>query len=139
MHTDVQHHTRSVRLKATALAWALGLVLLPLSGCTGGEKAIEGQTTLSADGKQQSLTIEVVHGYAPNHITAKANTPMVLTFTRNEDPESCAREVEIPALHVKQVIPNHSSLQVTVPPQKAGTTIPFHCSMNMMQGTIVVQ
>jgi plastocyanin domain-containing protein len=118
------------------------LLILPaatalLSGCARPESPPVA-TTVSPDGKLQTIRIEVQHGYEPSTILARPNIPIELEFYRNEETGSCAKELEIPSENIKVTLPNHESHRITLPATASGE-IPFRCSMDMMRGRIVIQ
>jgi plastocyanin domain-containing protein len=115
------------------------LALLCLAGCSAPEAPEEPEdSTLAPDGKAQMVTIHVDHGYSPNRIRLQPNLPTRLIFVREEATDTCAKDLVIPGVNVKQTLPNHQETIVELPPQQAGATLPFHCDMNMMKGLIEV-
>ena len=119
------------------------LVIGTLAGCAGSGSKPAGPPVaakLSADGKVQQVTVEVEHGYQPDHITAKAGVPLEITFRRDEAQESCAKDLEFPTLDRRIFVKNNSSFKVTIPAEQAVKgTLPFQCTMNMMHGEITFQ
>ncbi|MEB3286663.1 MAG: cupredoxin domain-containing protein [Vampirovibrionales bacterium] len=93
------------------------------------------EAKLSPDGQSQKIIVTINHAYEPSHIIAKAGVPLLMEFFRDEDVSSCARDIEIPSLAKRFSVPNHSTYKVTLPAQNAGK-LPFHCTMDMMQGLI---
>ena len=128
-----------------ALITTMFLLTLSLTVFSGCGSSVETFTepvtaTLNDDDTLQTVRIDVNHGYAPNHIIAKAGVPLEMVFARDEKPSSCAAKLEIPAADIKETLINHRDTVVTVPADvaKAGE-IPFHCSMEMMTGKIVFE
>jgi hypothetical protein len=123
--------------------WFEFLLLMPLlaagllAGCAS-EYSNPVAADLSDDGTKQSVEILINQAYIPNHITARAGVPLEIRFKREEDRESCAGEVDIPAIGFRKTIPNHGEAEVTLPAQPPGE-IPFQCTMGHMKGKIVFQ
>ena len=97
-------------------------------------KDVEAEAKL--DGTVQKITINVAQSrYSPNVIHAKKGT-LIMTFVSDET-GGCAREVVIPDFKIKKIIPTDSPLEITLDLQKSGE-FPFHCSMDMAKGRIIV-
>ncbi len=77
-------------------------------------------------------------GYSPAVMTAPANTELTLNLVTNET-YSCARDFVIPKLNFYMLLPATGVMQTTIPPQKAGTTLFYTCSMGMYTGQIVFE
>ncbi len=125
----------------TALLIAL-MAVLTLTGCGSSVETFTEpvQATLNEDASLQTVRIDVNHGYAPNHIVAKAGVPLEMVFARDEKPSSCAAKLEIPAADIKETLINHRDTVVVVPAEIANAgEISFHCSMEMMTGKIVFE
>lgn len=85
------------------------------------------------------VTLSVLNrGYFPQTLKAPANQALALQLITNET-YSCARDFVIPALNFYQLLPATGTVEVNLPPQKAGTKIPFTCSMGMYTGVIVFE
>ncbi|WP_322510180.1 sulfite exporter TauE/SafE family protein [Anaerolinea sp.] len=83
-----------------------------------------------------TLTLQVRDdGYFPAELTARAGEPVTLQLV-TENTFSCSRAFLIPALKVQRLLPATGTEIVEIPPQKAGTTLHFTCSMGMFTGTI---
>jgi sulfite exporter TauE/SafE len=84
-----------------------------------------------------SLTINVGNdGYLPYTSHAQADVPITLNLV-TKNTVSCARAFEIPSLGVSEILPQTGSVSVTIPAQKAGSTLRYSCSMGMYDGEIV--
>ncbi|MBM4427447.1 MAG: hypothetical protein FJ031_09435 [Chloroflexi bacterium] len=77
-------------------------------------------------------------GYSPAVMTAPANTELTLNLVTNET-YSCARDFVIPKLNFYMLLPATGVMQTTIPPQVAGTTLFYTCSMGMYTGQIVFE
>jgi Cu+-exporting ATPase len=90
----------------------------------------------AAGGGVQSMDIEVEGGYSPDVITVKAGTPVRLTFHRT-DSSSCSEQVLFPDFGISRTLRLNQRTVVEFTPDKAGE-YPFHCSMNMLRGRLIV-
>ncbi len=77
-------------------------------------------------------------GYFPGVLYAKAGVPVELTLV-TEDDRSCSRAFVIPSLNIRQLLPQTGTVLIELPPQPAGKTIPFSCTMGMYSGRIIFQ
>lgn len=83
-----------------------------------------------------SLTLRAENGgYNPARLTAKAGVPVTLNIV-TENTTSCARDFVIPAIKYYVLLPVTGTETVQIPPQPAGTTMRFTCSMGMYTGLI---
>ena len=83
------------------------------------------------------LLVEVVDGvYQPAHIEVKQGQPVTLRFLR-KDPSPCAAVVQFPDFGISRELPVNKEVTVDLPAMLPGT-YPFHCQMNMYQGTLSV-
>ncbi len=84
-----------------------------------------------------SLVINVTNaGYAPASLSAPAGKPVKVRFV-SKNTQSCALAVVIPSLNFEKVLPQTGEASVNIPAQKAGSVIPYSCSMGMYTGQIV--
>lgn len=74
--------------------------------------------------------------YQPDIIQIPANRSVTLTFLR-EDDTACAATVVFSGLDMVVKLPLNKSVEISIPPQKAGE-IMFACQMNMYRGKLVV-
>jgi uncharacterized protein len=85
---------------------------------------------------EQTLTIKAQNaGYFPALLQAKAGAPVKLQLVTNKT-TSCARAFIIPKLKMQRVLPETGTVVFDIPPQPAGTTINYTCSMGMYTGKI---
>ena len=77
-------------------------------------------------------------GYFPGVLYAKAGVPVALTLV-TEDNRSCSRSFVIPSLKIQKLLPQTGTVLIELPPQPAGKSIPFSCSMGMYSGWIIFQ
>jgi len=75
------------------------------------------------------------NGYFPTLLYAKAGRPVSLTLV-TDNTRSCARSFVIPSLSIQRLLPETGSVQIDLPPQNAGETVYFSCSMGMYSGWI---
>ena len=85
---------------------------------------------------KKAWTIRVSGGYQPNVVTIPSGETSTLTFIR-EDPNSCLEEIVIPEARIKQYLPLHKKVTISLSPTKKGQ-LSLHCSMNMFHGVIHV-
>ena len=80
----------------------------------------------------------VVEGvYRPDRIVVKEGEPVRLKFLRKEY-TGCTREVVFPTLGIRRELPPMQPVEIDLGRPAAGE-IPFHCGMNMIHGTVVVE
>ena len=89
----------------------------------------------NSDGSVITVKVEN-YGYNPDVIHAKAGEPITLRLV-SENVRSCSRAFVIPSLGVQQILPQTGEVEIEIPAQKAGTEMPFMCSMAMYTGIIV--
>ncbi len=77
-------------------------------------------------------------GYSPKEVSAPAGKTITLNLITNNT-VSCSRAFDIPALNFSTLLPKTGIQSVEIPPQEAGTTLRFTCSMGMYTGVIVFQ
>lgn len=122
-------HTRTARLaRIFALAFVLLALALAVSGC--------GQASAgSAGGNAQTFNVDLSSGaYSPNAITAKAGTPVSITFGKAA---GCLQTLVFPAFDIRADLtqgPKTFDLGVL----KAGD-YPWSCGMNMQHGVLHVE
>lgn len=80
-------------------------------------------------------TITVGGGYKPNVIKIPKDKPAILTFMRI-DANSCLEEIVFPDYKIKEYLPLHKEVTVTLPPPHESSG--FHCNMNMFHGRIEI-
>jgi len=85
----------------------------------------------------QQLEVTVEKGYRPARLTARAGSPLRVTFLRNET-SGCSKEVVFPGLGIRRALPTGERVSIDLPPQLAGI-VPFTCGMGMMKGGIEVR
>ncbi len=105
--------------------------------CCHGEEACERPPGASGPAPAQQLEVTVEKGYRPARLTARAGSPLRVTFLRNET-SGCSKEVVFPGLGIRRALPTGERVSIDLPPQPAGT-VPFTCGMGMMKGGIEVR
>jgi len=98
--------------------------------------AADAPQPVAADGE---LVLSVRNGgYFPRVLKAPAGKDLTLNLITDQT-YSCARDFVIPALNYYELLPDTGTVQVTIPAQKAGSTLFFTCSMGMYTGQIVFE
>ncbi|HSV84995.1 MAG TPA: sulfite exporter TauE/SafE family protein [Levilinea sp.] len=83
------------------------------------------------------ITINVENtGYDPSVVQAPAEMPLRLRLVSN-DVFSCSLVFVIPALNFQAFLKSTGEAWVDIPAQRAGTRMPFACSMGMYTGVII--
>lgn len=97
------------------------------------------ERTVGAPGPapEQRLDVTVEKGYRPARLTARAGSPVRITFLRNET-SGCSEEVVFPGLGIRRALPTGERVTIDLPPLAAGI-VPFTCGMGMMKGGIDVR
>ncbi len=106
-------------------------------GCCQGDEACERTADASGPVPAQQLEVTVEKGYRPARLTARAGSPLRVTFLRNET-SGCSKEVVFPGLGIRRALPTGERVSIDLPPQAAGI-VPFTCGMGMMKGGIEVR
>ena len=75
-------------------------------------------------------------GFEPATIRTRKGQAVRLTFTRTTD-ATCAKEVVVPTLKIRRVLPLDT--QVTVEFTTQDQDVAFACGMDMLRGSILVQ
>lgn len=104
-----------------------------------GDIPVLGKQDVAAPGAPNELTVAVTnYGYEPANLTAPADTPITLKLI-TDNTTSCAVAFTIPALNYQAILDKSETREITIPPQPAGSTLRFACSMGMFVGTITFQ
>lgn len=77
-------------------------------------------------------------GYYPYESYANAGEPVTLRLMTNNT-ISCSRSFIIPSLNIKALLDATGEKVIEIPPQEAGTTLAYSCSMGMYTGVIKFQ
>lgn len=88
------------------------------------------QNNVELSGEKQIVTITAKGGYTPRISRAKADTPTILRMV-TKGTFDCSIALRIPALEYSQNLEPNKSIDIEIPPQKAGTSISGFCSMGM--------
>jgi len=98
--------------------------------------AVTAPQPVAADGE---LILSVRNGgYFPAVLKAPAGKDLTLNLVTDQT-YSCARDFVIPALNIYKLLPDTGTVQMSIPAQKAGSTLFFTCSMGMYTGQIVFE
>ena len=117
----------------TFLAFAAVLTLavgLSASASEGPAKAMKDAVQVV----ELSVTNE---GFVPSQVTVKAGTPVKLVVTRRTD-RTCATEIVMKDLGVKEQLPLDKPVTVNIPPKAAGN-YRYACGMDMIAGVLKVE
>lgn len=85
----------------------------------------------------QEVEVVVRGGYTPDRIEVTQGRPVRLTFHRMES-NPCTEQVVIGDFGIARTLPEGERVAVEFTPETAGE-FTFHCSMNMVRGTLVVK
>ncbi|MBN9518920.1 cupredoxin domain-containing protein [bacterium] len=85
----------------------------------------------------QEVEVVVRGGYTPDRIEVTQGRPVRLTFLRNES-NPCTEQVVLGDFGIARTLPEGERVAVEFTPEKAGE-FTFHCSMNMVRGTLIVR
>jgi heme/copper-type cytochrome/quinol oxidase subunit 2 len=91
---------------------------------------------VQGNGVQTAETLVSRSRYTPNVIVAKKGIPLKLTINADET-AGCARDIIFPEFNIRRVVPEGAPLVLEILPEKTGE-FPFHCSMDMARGKIIV-
>ena len=112
-------------------------VALTLATALGSVTALAPEPARAQDATPvREIEITVRGGYTPNRITVREGERVRLRFVRHEY-SSCTREVVFPSLGIRRELPPNQPVVIELPALSAGEHA-FHCGMNMVRGTIVV-
>jgi plastocyanin domain-containing protein len=82
------------------------------------------------EGDTQIIEIDAKGGYSPKQTSAKANIPTVLRV-KTDGTYDCSSAIRIPSLGYSKLMQPTGVTEITVPPQKKGTTLQGLCTMGM--------
>jgi len=93
-------------------------------------------TAKEAVASSNIVQIDVLnYGYSPNVINAPAGQPIQLKLVTNNT-WGCTRAFFIPDLNYYELLPDTDETVVDLPPQQAGASLFYTCSMGMYYGVI---
>lgn len=108
----------------------LSFVLPVLAACGSSEPAPP------SDGRP-TINITVTDHYEPAEVTAAANQPVRLVFTRTSD-EGCGQQLVFPDLDIRRDLPLDEPVAVDLTMPASGR-VAFTCGMAMYEGAVVVR
>lgn len=85
----------------------------------------------------QEVEVVVQGGYTPDRVEVRQGRPVRLTFLRKES-NPCTEQVVLGDFGIARTLPEGERVAVEFTPDKTGE-FTFHCSMNMVRGTLVVK
>jgi plastocyanin domain-containing protein len=85
----------------------------------------------------QEIEVVVRGGYTPDRIEVRQGRPLRLTFLRQES-NPCTEQVVLGDFGISRTLPEGERVAVEFTPDRAGA-FTFHCGMNMVRGTLLVQ
>jgi len=101
------------------------------------QEAPASQPQTAVDTQENLVTIQVKNsGYVPERVVARAGVPVTLQLV-SKDVFSCSLAFVIPSLRVERMLESTGVETISIPAQKAGTVMPFSCSMGMYTGEII--
>jgi len=101
--------------------------------------AAKAAPSMAGDPSSNVVKINVINsGYSPNRLTAPAGQPIQLVLV-TKNTQSCSRAFVIPSLNIQKNLPATGETVLNIPPQKAGSSLHFTCSMGMYSGVIQFQ
>src|SRR5512145_2927440 len=88
----------------------------PESGgsCCHDDGACERPAGASGPARAQELEVTVEKGYRPARLTARAGSPLRVTFLRNET-SGCSKEVVFPGLGIRRALPTGERVSIDLP------------------------
>lgn len=89
----------------------------------------------NADGRE--IRISVKFAYTPAVVRVKQGERVTLVFHREED-SKCTEEVVFPDFSIRKFLPGFKDTRIVLTPAKKGNFV-FHCGMDMVRGTLVVE
>lgn len=107
-----------------------GAILLGGRGGAGGGAPDQAANNVSVVDGKQVIDITAKGGYSPRSTSAKADMPTVIRIS-TQGTFDCSSAVRIPALGFKKNLPASGTVEVEVPPQKAGSKLQGLCAMGM--------
>ncbi len=100
--------------------------------------APKGQSRVSAGASGvQEVAITVKGGYTPDIIVVKANQPLRMRFTRQEN-AACSEMVLFPDFNQSAKLPEGQEVTLEFTPDKPGE-YGFQCQMGMLRGKLIVE
>jgi uncharacterized protein len=146
--TELGKRMESIFMRlVAAVVLILGLVSVDSGLALMGAPSVTSLAQSMMDGQQVSdaspvdssgaLILKATNGgYSPRTLHAKADVALKLIMV-TQNTYSCSRGFVIPALNVEELLPANGTVVIDIPAQKAGTVMPFTCSMGMYTGEIV--
>jgi len=120
-------NTRTFLAFAAVLTLAVGL----------SASASEGPAKAKKDAVQVVELSVTNEGFVPSQVTVKAGKPVKLVVTRRTD-RTCATEIVMKDLGVKEQLPLDKPVTVNIPPKAAGN-YRYACGMDMIAGVLKVE
>lgn len=110
---------------------ALAPLLFLLSACGSSDA-----TPPPEDGRPV-IAIAVGTEYTPSEVTAEANAPVRLVFTRTTD-QGCGQQLVFPEQDIRRDLPLNEPVAVDLTMPAEGR-VRFTCGMDMYEGAVVVR
>lgn len=92
--------------------------------------------TAGAEGVPE-VVIEVLGGYSPASVKAKAGRPVRLVFDR-KDTSSCSEEIVLADFGIRRFLPTGKRTTIEVTPPAPGR-YEFTCGMGMLHGALIAE
>jgi len=119
----------SASIIGTAILIGGALILSVGNGNSEGDVAVAADNISIVDGVQ-IINISAKGGYSPRTTSAKADTPTLLKVATTGTFD-CSSALTIPTIGYSANLPSTGLTEISVPPQKAGTTMRGLCSMGV--------
>jgi plastocyanin domain-containing protein len=100
------------------------------------DRVTSGAPLLEAAPARYEITLDS-SGFHPGLLTVRQGSPVTLVVTRETD-QTCAREVVIPALDIRQELALDQPVEFVLTADRKGD-LRFACGMNMLTGVIRVE
>ncbi|APR78703.1 Hypothetical protein A7982_04050 [Minicystis rosea] len=112
--------------------FTLALALVPVS-----QAVLVVTPSHAEEAKPREIEIVVDRGYQPSHIVIQQGERIRLKIVR-KDYSPCARDIVFTTLGIRRELPVNEPVFIDLPALAPGE-VEFHCGMNMLRGTIVVE
>ena len=115
--------------------WAGGILGSPANAQAAPNGFALGSSADQGDGTIITVTVKNT-SYEPVVIHAKAGVPVTLRMV-SKNVRSCSLALIIPILDLFEILDPTGVREIAIPPQEAGTRMPYSCSMGMYSGMII--
>ena len=120
-----------------AFAALLTIAALPAAAAESPSSPAVARGTTKKDAVQVVELSVTSEGFVPSQVTVKAGKPVKLVVTRRTN-RTCATEIVMKDLGVKEQLPLEKPVTVNIPPKAAGN-YRYACGMDMIAGVLKVE